>query len=109
LALRSDPLSDVLELIHVRGREITTFSTSADWEQRFPRGLAYLHLVEAVELEIQVDGLRGGIRLKSGDVALLPRDQGHVVKAMGRAPRQQEAGATKSRKTTKNIQSGTES
>ncbi|MFJ3901058.1 AraC family transcriptional regulator [Streptomyces sp. NPDC090025] len=77
-----DALSDVLELIHLRGGELARVRTRGAEQVRHGAGERVLHLVERGPVELAVTGGER-IRLDPGDLALLATGAAHALRATG--------------------------
>ncbi|MGW9121576.1 cupin domain-containing protein [Streptomyces sp. NPDC055663] len=76
-----DALSDVLDLIHLRGEGLTVVSAVGAADVRHGAGERVVHLVEEGAVELVVDaGAR--LRLREGDMALLATGAGHRLRAV---------------------------
>ena len=78
-ALRQDPLSDVLELIRVRGNTVFTCAATAPFGIRFPAGKPRLHIIRSGSVTITVDGIDETFHAAQGDLVLLVHAHGHAV------------------------------
>ncbi len=78
-ALRQDPLSDVLELIRVRGNTVFTCAATAPFGIRFPAGKPRLHIIRSGSVTVAVDGIDAPIHASQGDLVLLVHATGHVI------------------------------
>ncbi len=78
-ALRRDPLSDVLELIRVRGNTVFTCAATPPFGIRFPAGKPRLHIIRSGSVAITVDGVDEVFRASQGDLVLLVHAHGHTV------------------------------
>ena len=78
-ALRQDPLSDVLELIRVRGNTVFTCAATAPFGIRFPAGKPRLHIVRSGSVTISVDGINEIFQASQGDLILLVHAHGHAI------------------------------
>jgi AraC-like DNA-binding protein len=77
-ATRSDVLSQVLTLIRLRGELVYTARLGTPWAIAFPKGSAHFHFVEQGCAWVQTLGA-APIRVKQGDMLLLPHGTGHVL------------------------------
>lgn len=77
-AARNDVLSEVLTLIRLRGELVYTALLGAPWGLLFPPGPAHFHFVESGEAWAIPEGEQP-VRIKQGDLLLLPLGKGHVV------------------------------
>ena len=78
-ALRQDPLSDVLELIRVRGNTVFTCAAAPPFGIRFPSGMPRLHIIRSGSVTISVDGMDEVFHAAQGDLVLLVHAHGHVI------------------------------
>ncbi len=78
-ALLQDPLSDVLELIRVRGNTVFTCAAASPFGIRFPAGKPRLHIIRSGSLTIMVDGVEESFEAEQGDLVLLVHAHGHVI------------------------------
>lgn len=78
-ALRQDPLSDVLELIRVRGNTVFTCAAAPPFGIRFPAGKPRLHIIRSGSVTITVDGIDDVFHAAQGDLVLLVHAHGHVI------------------------------
>lgn len=78
-ALRPDPLSDVLELIRVRGNTVFTCAATPPFAIRFPPGKPRLHIIRGGSVAITVDGVDEVFRASQGDLVLLVHAHGHTI------------------------------
>ncbi len=77
-AARNDVLSEVLTLIRLRGDLVYTAFLGAPWGLRFQAGPAHFHFVETGEAWVIPAGEQP-VRVKQGDLVLLPLGKGHVI------------------------------
>jgi AraC-like DNA-binding protein len=78
-ALRRDPLSDVLELIRVRGNTVFTCAATPPFGIHFPAGKPTLHIIRSGSVAITVDGVDGVFQASQGDLVLLVHAHGHKI------------------------------
>ena len=78
-ALRQDPVSDVLELIRVRGKTVFTCAAAPPFGIRFPAGTPRLHIIRSGSVTIAVDGVEEVFQATQGDLVLLVHAHGHVI------------------------------
>lgn len=78
-AINRDPLSDVLELIRVRGSTVVTCAGTPPFGIAFPEGGHYLHIIRSGQVTITADGLDAPLKLEQGDLAMLMRGQAHTM------------------------------
>lgn len=84
-AARNDVLSEVLTLIRLRGELVYTALLGEPWGLQFPAGPAHFHFVERGEAWITPAGEKP-VRIKQGDLVLLPLGKGHVVTDTMKSP-----------------------
>jgi AraC-like DNA-binding protein len=77
--LQRDPLSDVLELIRVRGNTVFTCAATPPFGIRFPAGRPRLHIIRSGSVAITVDGVDEFFRASQGDLVLLVHAHGHTI------------------------------
>ncbi len=77
--MRQDPLSDVLELIRVRGNTVFTCAATAPFGILFPPGKPRLHIVRNGSVTITVDGIDEPYHAAQGDLVLLLHAHGHAI------------------------------
>lgn len=88
LDLSADALSDVLEMIHLRGDGVTRVAAGPGREARHRAGGRLLHVVESGSVELRYDEQGGGGArpvLEPGDLALLARGAAHRLRPVGEA------------------------
>lgn len=73
-----DALSDVLEMIHLRGGEVRPVGEDGRRAVRHPVGSRVLHLVEKGEVELRIGGGER-VRVGAGDLVLLARGRPHAL------------------------------
>ena len=78
-AMRQDPLSDVLELIRVRGNTVFSCAATAPFGIRFPPGKPRLHIIRSGSVTIAVDGIDAPFVAAQGDLVLLVHAHGHAI------------------------------
>lgn len=78
-ALQRDPLSDVLELIRVRGNTVFTCAATPPFGIRFPQGKPRLHIIRGGSVTITVDGVDEIFQASQGDLVLLVHAHGHTI------------------------------
>ena len=86
-AARNDVLSQVLTLIRLRGELVYTAFLGEPWGLSFPAGPAHFHFVERGEAWVTPAG-GAPVRIKQGDLVLLPLGDGHVITDMLKSPAQ---------------------
>jgi AraC-like DNA-binding protein len=79
-ALQRDPLSDVLELIRVRGNTVFTCAASPPFGIHFPPGKHRLHIIRSGSVAISVDGLDEVFLATQGDLVMLMHGHGHTIR-----------------------------
>jgi AraC-like DNA-binding protein len=80
----SDPLSDVLSTLNLRGSIFVRTEAGAPWAISFPKGDARFHVVERGELIATVSGIRKPIRAVAGDLLVVPRGSHTIADRPGR-------------------------
>jgi AraC-like DNA-binding protein len=75
----SDPLSDVLDMLHLRGEVFGRSELVAPWGISFPEGVARFHLVERGSTWLRVTGTARSIEISAGDLVMLANGAGHVL------------------------------
>ncbi|NYI47278.1 AraC-like DNA-binding protein [Nocardioides aromaticivorans] len=81
----ADALSDVLEMIHLRGDRVTRVAAGRGHEERHRAGGRLLHVVESGSVALRYDVPDGGgerVVLGTGDLALLARGVAHRLRPM---------------------------
>jgi len=78
-ALQRDPLSDVLELIRVRGNTVFTCAATSPFGIHFPAGKHRLHIIRSGSVVISVDGLDDVFLASQGDLVMLMHGNGHTI------------------------------
>jgi AraC-type DNA-binding domain-containing proteins len=78
-ALLRDPLSDVLELIRVRGNTVFTCAATSPFGIHFPPGKHRLHIVRRGSVVVAVDGLDEVFVASQGDLVMLMHGHGHTI------------------------------
>lgn len=76
-----DPLSDLLDLIHIRGEAVLTCAPEPPFALSFPATTPSMHAVVRGTLTVRVADAAEPIRLGPGEVLLLPHGAAHVVEA----------------------------
>src|ERR1700712_2174433 len=77
-AARPDLLSQLLNLIRLRGDLIYSAELSAPWALAFPPGPAHFHFVEEGRVFV-TDPSAGHLVATAGDLLLLPSGVGHAL------------------------------
>lgn len=75
---RGDALSDVLEMIHLRGGEVRPVREDGRRAVRHAAGSRLLHLVETGDVDLRISGGER-VRVGTGDLALLARGRPHAL------------------------------
>jgi AraC-like DNA-binding protein len=78
-AFKRDALSDVLELMRVRGNTVFTCAASAPFGIRYPSGKHRLHIVRSGSIAIAAEGIEQIYRASQGDLVLFTHGHGHVI------------------------------
>ena len=78
-ALQRDPLSDILELIRVRGNMVFTCAADSPFGVHFPPGKHRLHIIRSGSVVISVDGLDEVFNASQGDLVMLMHGDGHTI------------------------------
>jgi AraC-like DNA-binding protein len=78
-ALRRDALSDVLELIRVRGNTVFACSAATPFGVYFGAGKHRLHVVQSGSIVLQVEGIKEAVHAHRGDLVLLVHGHAHAV------------------------------
>jgi len=78
-ALQPDAMSDVLELIRVRGNTVFTCAAEPPFGIRFPAGKHRLHVIRSGSVVISVDGLDDVFYASQGDLVMLMHAHGHTI------------------------------
>ena len=77
-ATRTDVLSQVLTLIRLRGELVYSADLRGPWSIAFQKGAAHFHFIEQGEAWVKTLGAEP-IRVKRGDMLLLPHGTGHLI------------------------------
>ena len=81
----SDPLSEVLGSLDLRGSVFVRTEARAPWALSLPEGESHFHLVERGSLVATVPGARKPVHAVAGDLLVFPRATGHTIgDAVGR-------------------------
>jgi len=75
----SDPLSDVLDMLHLRGEVVGRSELVAPWGISFPEGVARFHLVERGSTWLRATGTARSIEVSAGDLVMLANGAGHAL------------------------------
>lgn len=78
-AFKRDVLSDVLELIRLRGNTVFTCAATAPFGIRFAAGKYRLHIIRTGNVTIQVDGIDEQYSAAQGDLVMLMHGHAHVI------------------------------
>lgn len=78
LAARVDLLSQMLELVRLRGELVFSMDLTQPWTLRFPSGSAYFFVVLEGELIVETANAPS-VTAAAGDLVMLPRGVGHVL------------------------------
>ncbi|WP_194274087.1 AraC family transcriptional regulator [Variovorax paradoxus] len=76
-----DPLSDLLDLVHIRGEMALTCTPATPFALSFPAGASSMHAVTHGTVSVRVEGLADAVRLGPGELILLPHGTAHVIEA----------------------------
>src|SRR5262245_32879609 len=75
----SDPLSDVLGSLNLRGSVLVRAEAGAPWAISFPNGEARFHVLERGDLVATVSGIKQPIHAVAGDLLVFPHGDGHTI------------------------------
>jgi len=75
----SDPLSDVLDMLQLRGEVFGRSELVAPWGVAFPEGIARFHLVERGSTWLRATGATRPIEISAGDLVMLANGTGHAL------------------------------
>jgi len=75
----SDPLSDVLGTLHLRGSLFMRTEAASPWAIAFPRGEGHFHVVERGDVVASVRGAKRPVVAVAGDLLVFPHGEGHVI------------------------------
>lgn len=75
----SDPLSDVLSALHLRGGVFVRTEAGSPWAISFAAGEAHFHVVERGALVATVPGVKKPVQAVAGDLLIFPHGEGHVI------------------------------
>jgi len=78
-ALERDAMSDVLELIRVRGNTVFTCAAEPPFGISFPAGKHRLHIIRSGSVVISVDGFETVFHASHGDLVMLMHAHGHTI------------------------------
>jgi len=78
-AVRRDPLSDVLELIRVRGNTVFAYKALPPFGVFFPTGSPRLHIVRQGNMVVRLDGSGECFHASQGDLVMLMHGDAHIV------------------------------
>lgn len=76
-----DPLSDLLDLVHIRGEMALTCTPETPFALSFPAGASSMHAVTQGTVTVRIEGMADPIRLGPGELILLPHGTAHVIEA----------------------------
>ena len=79
---QADVLSQVLQLIRLRGERVYLTEKRSAWREEIPPGVSYVHYVESGQLRIEPVDAPPQIA-KAGDLILLPHGRGHTLADAG--------------------------
>ena len=81
----ADVLSQVLQLIRLRGERVYLTEKRYPWREELPPGVSHVHYVESGQLRVEpVDA--APVIAKAGDLILLPHGRGHTLADAGAGP-----------------------
>src|SRR4051812_40174436 len=81
----ADVLSQVLQLIRLRGERVYRTEMGHPWREQIPPGVSHVHFVESGQMRIEpVDA--APLIARAGDLILLPHGRGHTVSDAGAGP-----------------------
>ena len=107
IAPRSDVLSEVLDIIHVRGAQALVIAPEAPQTLQFQNAMPCLHIVEHGEISIRVADVPGPIKVEANQLALLLQGHAHEVDYNGGGTTTPIDTALKRNRTPRAIQYGT--
>jgi AraC-like DNA-binding protein len=99
----SDPLSDVLSSLNLRGSVFVRTEAGSPWGIAFPEGDARFHVVERGELVATVAGIKKPIRAVAGDLLVFLRGAHTIADAVGRRTLDLEAIVKKRRNSDSRV------
>lgn len=76
----SDPLSEILGIVHVRGDTALSIAPENPQTIAFPASVPCLHVVNRGDIEVRLDGSADWMKLEAGELVFLPHGHGHRVK-----------------------------
>jgi len=77
---RPDPLTDVLDMLKLRGRVFCCSEVSAPWAMSLPAdGYVRFHVIERGGAWLIMEGAKQVTPLASGDLVIVPHGKGHVL------------------------------
>jgi AraC-like DNA-binding protein len=82
---QTDPLSGVLDMLHLRGEVFGYSQLVPPWGISFPAGLARFHLVERGSTWLHVKGVNPSFEVFAGDLVMFVNGAGHTLTS-GRSP-----------------------
>ena len=81
-AAQADVLSQVLQLIRLRGERVYGTEMKQPWRQEIPPGVSHVHFVESGQMRVEpVDA--APLIARAGDLILLPHGRGHTLADAG--------------------------
>jgi AraC-like DNA-binding protein len=75
----SDPLSDVLDMLQLRGEVFGRSELVSPWGISFPAGMARFHLIERGSTWMRVSGAERAFEVSAGDLVMLANGAGHEL------------------------------
>jgi AraC-like DNA-binding protein len=75
----TDPLSGVLDMLHLRGEVVGSSQLVAPWGISFPAGLARFHLIERGSTWLHVKGVKPAFEVFAGDLVMFVNGAGHIL------------------------------
>lgn len=76
-----DPLSDLLDLVHIRGEVALTCTPEGPFALSFPARMASMHAVMHGTVTVRVAGMADPVQLGPGELLLLPHGTAHVIES----------------------------
>ena len=74
-----DPLSDVLNVLQLRGDVYARTEAAGAWGIAFPPGPPRFHVVERGDVWVTVEGQGGPVKAQAGDVLIIPHGAPHTL------------------------------
>jgi len=74
----ADAMSDILSLVRMRGEFVCASEQGAPWSLALGQPVGHFHVIESGSAWL-VTGDGDPVRLEAGDLAILPRSEGHVL------------------------------